>query len=64
MACTTKSCSFSEEKLEQIDSLFIYLYIRIFFILQFNVFLCVWHKTAELLSITSKYKIEFGGKEG
>lgn len=32
--------------------------------MQFNIFCCGWHKTAELLSITSTYKIEFWGREG
>ena len=39
----------------------LYLFI---FVLQFNIFFCAWHKTAELLSITGKYKIEFWGREG
>lgn len=56
----TKSCSFNEGKLGQIDCPFIYLY----FFLQFHIFYCVWHKTAELLSITSRCKIEFWGREG
>lgn len=41
-----------------------YKNIYIYFPLQFNIFYCAWHKTAELLSITSKYKIEFWGREG
>lgn len=42
------------------DRLPLYLFI---FLLQFNIFYCAWHKTAELLSITTKYKIEFWGRE-
>lgn len=32
--------------------------------LQLNIFCCGWRTTAELLSITTKYKIEFWGRRG